>query len=1397
MTAVQGNAGTETAVTEDEKISSGKKGTKNKSWGKIKNVVNTKRNFKQKNDSSKISKNNPKEDEENFDDTKTVNSKETADTNASNVSQKTQSKWKLWFSRKSKEKAKNNPAEKANETEKDDEKTVSGKDDSDDLTVSKNEKESEKSTASKKRKESEKSAASKKKKEAEKEYEKIVSEEDSSDDSTISKSKKHRRSAETKSRAKKKRKKAKNIKFKIDLAGVSRNYTDALETDSESADEEFEDESEVGKFDDSDSEGGSEDFSAESDQNRTERKSSISSRKNSVNSSNKRNKLSSSSKIKLSDENQTRKKRKDIKFNINLSKFMLDDEEGDSSDTMMPATNTQLLQDQNAFGQPNQMTNLQPTLIQQPDQFANQNLAIQPNQMTNLQPALMQQPDQFANQNLNDMSGQAMGIGFPQNQNPMETNDFPQDDEEDDINGGMNQINMLQTPSATVAPMMQPLDTTAPTNTMIVSNAMPAPMYAMPAPMYPSMAGMNNQLSVQSENGNSQPSFLESFLQNLNGQNSNEQNQMFQQPNGFPNEGQSHMHPYSDSDPARNRYNVEINQLNHRVSSLEQYLMNNNGQSFSGSMSNADTIKGSRNLSDDEVAEEVIQYLRELDVLDESKFSQLSMRDIGLCIICRNRKEVIILDREKNMGICKSCARDLINDSMNGRSLGSRSMLNRGRYRRDSGIDLSDDLSRDRFDRYGRARERDSGSGLEKELFGGSNGGVVGSLISAGVTQALMKKSSDQQQTQQTWNSNPNFRMGANAFMSPQGMPMSGMMPQNGQSQGVGANGAVSEALGEQMLLNAAGQLVPLNSLAGTGAPYGYKKDSATGTLTPASSLEEGLAAAQLVAAQIVMSQQTSAGANVGGFSSRAVAGQQSPTGVVAGAGGTAVGGTAEQMVLNAAGQLVPLSSLAGTGAPYGYKIDPATGTLIPALSPEEGLSAAQPFTAQSATAQQSPTGVAAGAGGTAVGGIAVGGTGFGGSTEQMVLNAAGQLVPLSSLAGTGAPYGYVIDPQTGMLIPAQTLEEGLAVAQQYSAATSAGSTTGETSVGEAAGGTMSGQMVLNAAGLLVPISALAGSAVPYGYKIDSATSTLIPASSIEEGLATAQQISAQSNQQTSVPMNSMDGGMYLEQQQWNSDINNSAYGTNFDQTQQQDNTETKSGGLLSSIANAASGMGKYGKVAAGVAAGAAVLGAGVAAVKALKKNKSSNGTDGAASGTDGNTAKSGGSKLKTAAKVAAGVAIGAAALGGTYLAYKAIKKSKDAKNSSGTGSDGANGPSASSQSDVSLGQYSAEEVRQAKKTSDELTKKISKANKNVEKAKKEVQDAEKKVKKKEEKLSSAKNKDKAQNELNSAKEALERAQRTLQERQETLNDLQQQQAALKEKSEKEGRKTFIRQKQG
>ncbi len=1300
-----------------------------------------------KNTSKKAEKNSSKresviENDGNTEDIKSENSEKIADisenetakdTSSSDTSKKTQSKWKSWFSRKSKERAKNNPAKKAKKSEKDDNKEIvsenenSEENTSDDAEVSKSTKRRH-------------AAKTKKREEKRTETEEIETKSEAETATKIGK----------KSNGRKKSKKPRNINFKINLSNISKKYRDTPKIDTESTIEEFDDTDQIATNSSDDFDNNSDDFSEEIDENTTGRLNNrnFSPKSKNTDSASRQNKRNLSSRAKINQKNTNRTKPKDIKFNINLSRFTLNDEEDNSSDDMMmptgnmimPVTNAQLPQNQGLVAQQNQMMNLQPVAIPQTMSVPS---VVMPQQTVPMQQTIpAQQPEQLANQNFNIMPNQTMD-GSQQN------------DEEEDADEGMNQMNM-----------MQPLDMTAPINTTTMPNNMPVPMYSTFDPV-------NNQMPVPQvmENNNSNPSFLETFLQNLNGQNTYEQNQMQQ----FPNNNML---------MNGNNYSTDINQLNQRISTLEQYLMNNSGQINSMQGNTINGGKNSRNLSDDEVAEEVIQYLRELDVLDEAKFSQMRLRDIGICIRCRNRKEVIILDKARNMGICKSCARILINDALNGKFLGDASMLNRGGYERD---------------RYGRTHER--GSSMEEDLFGGSNGGIVGSLISAGVTNALMKKSSDQQQA---WNSNPNFGMGANGLMSAQGMPMqgamglpgmtqaqgmAGMMPQgtvspNGQAQGLNTNGAAFGTSGEQMVLNAAGQLVPLSSLAGTGAPYGYVIDPQTGALIPAQTLEEGLAAAQQYSAA------TSAGSTTGETSV-----------------GEAAGGTmSEQMVLNAEGQLVPLSSLTGTGAPYGYVIDPQTGTLIPAQTLEEGLAAAQAVSAQTTAATQqysTPTSTGATTGVTSVGGAA-GGT----MSEQMVLNAAGQLVPLSSLAGTGAPYGYIIDPQTGALIPAQSLEEGLAAAQavsaqttaadqQYSATTSAGATTGVTPVGGAAGGTMSEQMVLNAAGQLVPLSALAGSATPYGYKIDPATGMLIPASSIEEGLAAAQQILAQSNQQTTVPQNLMNGGVYSEQQPWTSETNNSLYGTNFDQTQQTMNTGTKSGGLLSSIANATSGMGKYGKVAAGVAAGAAVLGAGVAAVKALKKNK--DGTASATNGTDGNTAKSGGSKLKTAAKVAAGVAIGAAALGGTYLAYKAIKKARDAKasgstaTSTGTGTTASSGgtsfsdnSSASKQSETSVEQYSAEEVKQAKKTNDELTKKIKKAQTNLEKAKKTVQSAEATLKKKEEKLSTAKNKNRAQNEVNSAKEALERAQKTLAERQETLDNLQQQQATLKEKYGKE-----------
>ena len=178
-------------------------------------------------------------------------------------------------------------------------------------------------------------------------------------------------------------------------------------------------------------------------------------------------------------------------------------------------------------------------------------------------------------------------------------------------------------------------------------------------------------------------------------------------------------------------------------------------------------------------------------------------------------------------------------------------------------------------------------------------------------------------------------------------------------------------------------------------------------------------------------------------------------------------GSGGQQMVMNAAGQLVPIGS--DPSAPYGYVKDPITGQMRLATSPEEGLAAGAAAAAAGAT---TAPGV--------MNGITTGG-GVGAAGQQMVMNAAGQLVPMGS--DPSAPYGYVKDPTTGQMRLATSAAEGLA------AGTAA-----------ASGSTGSGQMVMNAAGQLVPMGS--DPSAPYGYVKDPTTGQMRPATSPEEGLA-------------------------------------------------------------------------------------------------------------------------------------------------------------------------------------------------------------------------------------------------------------------------------------------------------
>ena len=831
-----------------------------------------------------------------------------------------------------------------------------------------------------------------------------------------------------------------------------------------------------------------------------------------------------------SSTRQSKRKQEDIKFNLNL--FSLGEKLNDKEED-----------DEDVDDSENEMMSTPNTQL-----IPNPNLATMQNQLMNqplpTQSFTVQQPNPPVIQN---------SVMTPMT-NPEV---IPNLNENENLN---NQATMQQIPLQNQVPIIQ---------------------YMAASPM-----------NVQNTTTNrSNPSFMEIFLQNLSGQNDNDQN--------------SNQH--TNQQLNRNIYNPNINQLSRNSSPSGDILNNRNN---------------TRNMSDDEVAEETIRYLRDLGVIDESKFVELNMDDIGTCISCRKQKIVTMLDKGKRMGLCKTCAKRLVSDAQSGKFLGGKYSSNENGYGRDGGSDLSEDMVRGGLDR----RKEDSVLGsLGKALSGGNSNGIVGTLASAALSAMSNKDSS----------SNSNEQTGQNAFGTGTLMPISG-------------GGMASE----RMVLNSAGQLVPLSSLAGSGAPYGYVVDPQTGALIPAKTLEEGL-----MASQRVIAQQTANQANT-------IGNGMSPAANQANTIGSGMSPAANQANTIGSGMSPEQIQLMNSG--------------INNFAPGTTLGQMQNLGASPLTSNISNMGKAGKiAAGVAIGAAALGATAAvvnalkksknsGGTTsEQMVLDKNGQLVPLSSLAGSEAPYGYVVDPQTGALIPAKTLEEGLAAGQQVSA---------------------SEQMVLDKNGQLVPLSSLAGSEAPYGYVVDPQTGALIPAKTLEEGLAAGQQASAE---------------------------------------------------------NVAANQGTHNETGA----------------------------------------SNGNSKLKTIGKVAAGVAVGAAALGATVAALKAIKKSRGASQSGmNNGTSTATNNSSETQKNVSSGKYPEAEVKKAKKTSDDLTKKINKAKKKIESIKKDIEKAEKEVQKRKDKLASSKNPEKDKRKLESSQENLERLKESLDTQQKAIDNLQQQQNALKEK---------------
>ena len=425
------------------------------------------------------------------------------------------------------------------------------------------------------------------------------------------------------------------------------------------------------------------------------------------------------------------------------------------------------------------------------------------------------------------------------------------------------------------------------------------------------------------QNNNTNPSFGESFLQNLFHMNQSNQNTS-----------------NSETKTRRGRRNRFISGIQNAYGIGKAGVSN-----IYGGVRNI-----GRNLKDSEVVEKVIRYLRDLGVINESKFLKLNLKDVGTCIYCKKFSLLTMLDREKKLGVCKNCSEQIIGDYLSGRSLGGDRYAANG-YRRDSGVDIADDMVR------GGINELKKEGSLEKTLSLGNIAAALGSTI-------LNKGSS----------ANPNEQMGQNAFGQPL---MPGALPP-GQIIGGGIVPGQPGVMDPQ-LMNQPGipggampldQTQMLNSGAGVLA-------GGTGVLAGGAALGQasnfGMMGPSNLGMDPSMAAMGTTGTGTGILSNIGKYGKVA-AGVALGAAalgtGAAIwnavkskgkGSTTEQMVLNEKGELVPLSSWNNPNAPYGYKIDPATGALVPAASAEEGQSAAQEVAAAQEAANNTGTGASNG----------------------------------------------------------------------------------------------------------------------------------------------------------------------------------------------------------------------------------------------------------------------------------------------------------------------------------------------------------------------------------------------------------------------------------------------------
>ncbi|MDR1375650.1 MAG: hypothetical protein LBJ45_02460 [Holosporaceae bacterium] len=348
-----------------------------------------------------------------------------------------------------------------------------------------------------------------------------------------------------------------------------------------------------------------------------------------------------------------------------------------------------------------------------------------------------------------------------------------------------------------------------------------------------------------------------------------------------------------------------------------------------------------------ETTEETIRYLRQLGLIDESKLASLTLGDTrtGICVHCKANKTVHVIGGQDDWGICNICFERLkMNQMPSGDVFGAQgNAYNNGMHPMGYGGGV-----------YGNgyvARERGAMEEIGAVLDGKESS--IGGLVNA----------------------------------------MNGGNGQNSYGNTFGAG--VNNPNGNQMGMNSNGNMVPLGSLMGNAALNGYIRD-ANGQMIPA----------------------PLPGAGPAGNSTIASGGN--PSGTTTTITTTTTKASGSQMVLNASGQLVPLSSL--PPGSFGYTKDPVTGQLVTATTAAAPAVATSPVSATTAPsfAGVGTTGIAS-ANATQ-------------PAQQMVLDAAGNLVPLGSLPS--GIFGYIKN-SLGAFVPAKTSEEALAAGK--SAASSSG----------------------------------------------------------------------------------------------------------------------------------------------------------------------------------------------------------------------------------------------------------------------------------------------------------------------------------------------------------------------